>query len=62
MPVMIFVGLMGGASYVNGFYQLLQTDLVENEKRELAVNICTMFNGVGITLASLFYLFVENYL
>lgn len=47
----IWVGLMGGAMYVNVFYLILNSNL-ENHDKELATNIVMMFVTIGITLAA----------
>ena len=43
---MIYVGLLGGASYVNIFYLLLHDNKYPSEDRELCINIV----GLSITL------------
>ncbi|XP_035661499.1 battenin-like [Branchiostoma floridae] len=45
---MIFVGLMGGASYVNIFYLLLKDSQFPDEDRELCINITALFSTIGI--------------
>ena len=58
--MMVFVGLMGGASYVNVMYQMLENpDLGRNEK-ELALYITTVCNDLGILTASLLSLLLDN--
>lgn len=59
---MIFVGLMGGASYVNVNYLLLNNELIEKNEKELALNICSIFNDTGILLSSLSVLFIDNFI
>ena len=49
---MVIVGLMGGASYVNVFYLLLKDPAIAEEKRELAVNITSIIYSLGVLLAS----------
>ena len=56
LPMMLFVGLLGGASYVNIFYNLLHDDDYPEEDRELCINIAALFINVGIMLASAFSL------
>jgi len=55
---LIFVGLMGGASYSNAFYFLLKDPLIEPDMKELSVNITTIFNDAGIFCASLHNLII----
>ncbi len=62
MPFMVFVGLMGGASYVNVNYIVLQLKEIGILKKELAMNILEIFITLGITLASLFVLLVSTYI
>jgi hypothetical protein len=38
-PLMVYVGLLGGASYVNIFYLLLHDPKITQRDKELAVNI-----------------------
>ena len=56
----VFVGLMGGGSYVNCFYFLLEDKQIEPVFRELSVNIATIFNDIGILSASLTTLIFSN--
>jgi battenin len=57
---MIWVGLMGGASYVNVAYQILSADFLPDEYKETAANISLIFNNAGIIVASLFSLLLDN--
>jgi len=50
--LMIFVGLLGGASYVNTFHLILKDEKINETDRDFCVNICAMFYTVGIILAS----------
>jgi len=56
--LMMYVGLLGGASYVNIFYRLLHDNIPERD-RELCINLVAMATTAGITLASLFTLVVD---
>lgn len=57
---MIWVGLMGGGSYVNVMYRILESpDLAKNEK-ELALTMTTVCNDIGILSASLMSLLLAN--
>lgn len=48
LPVlMVYVGLLGGASYVNIFYMLLHDDKYPARDRELCINITAMFITLG---------------
>ena len=44
---MIFVGLLGGASYVNIFYSLIHDEEFAQEDRELCVNLVGLFINLG---------------
>ena len=50
---MIFVGLMGGSSYVNVLYQIRTHPSLDAKEKELAMLISTCFNDMGVFLASL---------
>ncbi|XP_078332911.1 battenin-like isoform X1 [Crassostrea virginica] len=50
--LMIYVGLLGGASYVNIFYLLLHEDKYPEEDREFCINITSLFITGGIVLGT----------
>ncbi|XP_059162551.1 battenin-like [Physella acuta] len=50
--LMIYVGLLGGASYVNIFYTLLHDGQFPKEDRELCVNLVGLFINLGIVLGT----------
>ncbi|BFZ04039.1 hypothetical protein BsWGS_07078 [Bradybaena similaris] len=50
--LMIVVGLLGGASYVNIFYLILHGEGFPHEDRELCVNLTCLFITLGIVLGS----------
>lgn len=50
--LMIYVGLLGGASYVNIFYLLLHEDKYPEEDREFCINIVSLFITGGIVLGT----------
>ncbi len=56
----VFVGFMGGGSYVYCYYKILESKNIKDEYKELTVNIATIFNDFGILLSSLFVLLVDN--
>jgi battenin len=58
--MMVFVGLLGGAAYVNIFYQLLHTPRIPEKDREFCINITALANNLGITLACVFILAADN--
>jgi MFS family permease len=51
--VMVIVGLMGGASYVNVIYAIRQSTVLDSTEKELALNMLAIFNDVGVLMASL---------
>lgn len=51
--MMIFVGLMGGAQFVNVIYLIKQSDKLHKNDKELALNMTSMCNDAGILLASI---------
>jgi battenin len=60
IPIMIFVGLMGGCSYVNCMYMILENKQLSKSQKELAVNVCSFFVDIGIVSAAFFALFISN--
>ena len=61
IPIMIFVGLMGGCSYVNCMFMVLDNKSLSKSQKELAVNVCAFFVDIGIVSAAFFALFVSNF-
>jgi battenin len=57
---MVFVGLMGGASYISTFYILLNENVVADTDREFAINITAIFVNGGIVLAAIFEIIASN--
>lgn len=57
---MVYVGLLGGGSYVNIFYLVLNDPKILASDRELCINITAIFVNVGITLSSAFILVMDN--
>lgn len=58
--LMLWVGLLGGASYVNVVYLLLQTRKIRNEDKEVSFNILSIANDFGVLAASLLSLVLAN--
>ena len=50
---MIWVGLMAGSTYVNVMYQILESQKLMQNEKELALTITTVGNDLGILLASI---------
>ncbi len=57
---MSWVGLMGGSSYVNVMYNILESDKLAKNEKELALTITTVCNDIGILSASLLSLLLAN--
>ncbi|XP_011270729.1 hypothetical protein CAOG_09041 [Capsaspora owczarzaki ATCC 30864] len=60
LPMMIFVGLLGGASYVNVFHLVLTDENIPNEDRELCINLVAFGITIGITLGCSLILIFDN--
>lgn len=57
---MFYVGLLGGASYVNIFYLVLHDkDNIPDADRDLCVNFVALAITAGITASSIFDLFAD---
>ena len=59
-PLLIWVGLMGGASYVNVMHGILELDTLEKTEREAALVLSLMFNDTGVLSAAIFSLIIDN--
>ena len=51
--LMVWVGCMGGTSYVNVIYKIQRSTKLKRTEKELAVMILMVFNDVGILSASI---------
>eukprot|EP00359_Climacostomum_virens_P000706 CAMPEP_0204896814 /NCGR_PEP_ID=MMETSP1397-20131031/375_1 /ASSEMBLY_ACC=CAM_ASM_000891 /TAXON_ID=49980 /ORGANISM="Climacostomum Climacostomum virens, Strain Stock W-24" /LENGTH=402 /DNA_ID=CAMNT_0052064479 /DNA_START=606 /DNA_END=1815 /DNA_ORIENTATION=- len=58
--LMVWVGCLGGLSYVNVAYLILNTETLEKQYKETGVNISLCFNNIGIILACLTCLLLDN--
>ena len=50
---MIFVGLMGGAQFVNVLYLIKSSEVLHKTDKELALNLTSIFNDIGILTSSI---------
>lgn len=50
--ITVFVGLMGGATYVNVVYLIKQSPKLAHAQKELAMTLCSVFMDLGILLAT----------
>jgi battenin len=57
---MVFVGLMGGSSYVLCFAFILKNNNLPEEYKELTINVGTIFNDFGVFMASIVKLIFDN--
>jgi hypothetical protein len=57
---MFYVGLLGGAVYVNVFALLVDDPTIPDIDRELAVNLTALSINIGIMLASLFIIYMDH--
>ena len=53
LVLMVWVGLMGGSSYVNCMYLILENKHLQKKHKEVTINIASLFNDIGILAASL---------
>lgn len=58
--VMIVVGLMGGASYVNVVYLLLGSTEIDKSDKEVSLNLISIGNDLGVTAASISSIILAN--
>lgn len=58
--IMVWVGLMGGGSYVNVMYQILESPKLPKNEKELALTMTGVCNDIGILSASLMSLLLAN--
>ena len=59
-PIYVWVGLMGGGAYVNVVHGLLEKEDLALEEKESAISLSLMFNDIGILLASILSLLLDN--
>ena len=52
-PILVFVGLMGGGSYVNVLHCILELETLDKTERESAMSLSLFFNDLGILNASI---------
>ena len=58
-PIMIWVGFMGGAAYVNVMHNLLDIPTLKKEEREVAIVMSLVMNDTGVLLSSIFTLVMD---
>jgi len=57
---MLFVGLQGGAAYVNVLYMVLESKEITKNEKEIATSCITVMDDVGITFSSLLELVLDS--
>lgn len=50
----LVVGLMGGCSYSNCMYQILNNEKLTRTQKEVAITIALIYNDIGILLSAIF--------
>merc|ERR1711957_124696 len=60
IPLMLFVGCMGGCSYSNCMYYILECETLDKAQKEVTINIGSMFYDSGILVATLISLLISN--
>lgn len=58
--LLVWVGCLGGCSYVNVIYRVQKSDKLERTEVELATQILMVANDLGIFSASLLALILSN--
>lgn len=58
-PIFIWVGLMGGASYVNVMHNILELETLKKTEKEAAIVLTLVFNDTGILCASIFTIVMD---
>ena len=53
-PIMVWVGFMGGAAYVNVMHNLLDLPSLKKEEREVALVCSLILNDIGVLSSSIF--------
>jgi hypothetical protein len=53
-PIMIWVGFMGGAAYVNVMHNLLDLPSLKKEEREVALVCSLILNDLGVLSSAIF--------
>ena len=59
-PIVVWVGLMGGGSYVNVLHGILTLETLDKTEKEMAVSLSLGFNDSGILLATLFSMVLSH--
>lgn len=57
---MFWVGMLGGASYVNIFANIVDDKKIPDRDKELSINIVALYINAGIVLSSLFQILADS--
>ena len=57
---MVWVGMLGGAAYVNIFANIVDDKVIPDKDKELSINIVALFINAGIVLSSLFQILADS--
>ena len=57
---MVWVGILGGTSYVNVMYLILDTEKLKRTEKEVALSVSNAFNDTVILIASIVSLILYN--
>lgn len=61
IALIFYVGLCGGGCYVNVMYCIISHKELDFNEKELALNICTILDDVGVICASVTALVMSNF-
>jgi hypothetical protein len=59
--ICLILGFFGGGTYAGGFYAILNSDDIQENYKELTINIATLFNDLGTFLSGIFGLIALKY-
>lgn len=59
-PLFIWIGLMGGGSYVNVYHIILESKTLRPNEKESVMIISQMFNDIGVLSSAIFTLVIDN--
>ena len=61
LALMFVCGLLGGGSFANCYYLLMKNETLDKSQKEVAIGIMGFLNEIGVISASLFALFISNF-
>ena len=57
---MFWVGMLGGAAYVNIFANIVDDKVIPDKDKELSINVVALFINAGIVLSSVFQIVADS--